>query len=272
MPGDVFKKVQSGQPFSMPAATFNAFVDAAAAHQQGQDVASRYETDFRQASIISVKNETGSDQSRFACLGIDAPIILPSDDEAEFANRVAIRGTTPADDDHSDGRFVILLEPLAANAIGRAFAAGVCPAKLLVEDTEAEEHNFADINDGTTQLAAKPVGPATILWKEDVTGGPGVEAWAVIRLGGGSALGFNKAEMIDDLEQGQTGPAQAWLLEWDDQQSDWARTTEQIDVYGDEGFRGVLYAGDIADIYHSTEAERWYAVTGGWYFHGSTLR
>ena len=41
-----------------------------------------------------------------------------------------------------------------------------------------------------------------------------LEAWAVIRLGGGSTLSFRRAELIDDLSQGSGVPADAWLLEW----------------------------------------------------------
>ena len=74
----------------------------------------------RQASVILVKNTSGQDQDRFAVLGIDAPIIAPGADgnEEEFKRQVALSCVTPTAE-HA-GRFVVLQEPLADGAIGRA--------------------------------------------------------------------------------------------------------------------------------------------------------
>jgi hypothetical protein len=96
--------------------------------------------------------------------------------KSEFKNRVALSCVTPDIDAH-EGRFVVLAEPLAVGAIGRAYIAGVCPVQVNVTD---EAHGYASIADGdTTQLASATSGPAQILWKAAGTG----SRWAVVRLG-----------------------------------------------------------------------------------------
>jgi hypothetical protein len=274
MPGDAFKKVNAGDSLELSAVTWNAMIDAAQAHRKNQNV-ERDETDLtRQATVVSVKNVSGSDQPRFACLGIDAPIILPSDDQAEFANRVALRGTTPTTADHAEGRFVILLEPLATAAIGMAYAAGVCPVKLLVEDTEAEEHRFADIKDGTTNLTAKAIGAATILWKESVTGAPGVEAWAVIRLaaGGNPIRRFEMKDTVEEKAWDFDIKGDAYFLVWDDGLGDWKHEDGDptAEVWGDRFLHGVAFGGDgqsglgdrVTCWFDETSA-KWWIIEGG---------
>ena len=98
-------------------------------------------------------------------------------------SRPCITGVTPAAG-HA-GKFVVLLEPLKANAIGSGLAAGVCPVQVNVTDAG---HTFADIASGQCgYLASGATGTATILWKESGTG----TKWALVRVanasGGGSA-------------------------------------------------------------------------------------
>ncbi|MDY7011395.1 MAG: hypothetical protein SVV80_11695 [Planctomycetota bacterium] len=171
------KKVQSGDPLKIPAQTFNIFIDAARDFRSRQQAARQNaQQTFRSSGIILVKNASDYDQNRFAVLGIDFPVITPTDNEDEFKNRLALRGVTPAKANHI-GKFVILTEPLADGEIGRAFAHGVCPVKINVIDAN---HRFADVNDGVTgSLQSGLTGAALILWAESGTG----EVWAVVRLG-----------------------------------------------------------------------------------------
>ena len=176
---DALKKVQAGQPLVIPASAYNAFIDAALDfRQRTAHIGQGAQPSFPQATIILVRNDSGSDRQRFEILGVDAPVIDPSYNEDEFKNRVALAGVQPVDDTH-EGRFVILAEPIASGKIGRAFAAGVCAVKINVVD-ETEEPRFVEMAGGTTaNLEVNRRGSAGILWR---VGGTGVQ-WAVVRLG-----------------------------------------------------------------------------------------
>jgi len=173
------RKVRSGDPLVIPAAAYNAFIDAALDfRQRTAHLGQGAQPSFSQASIVLVRNDSGSNQNRMAVLGVDAPIIDPSTNEEEFRNRVALACVTPEEGTHV-GRFVVLAEPIANGKIGRAYAAGVCPVKIDVPDEE-NECRYAEIADGVTaNLKVSMQGSATILWR---AGGTGVQ-WAVIRLG-----------------------------------------------------------------------------------------
>jgi len=173
--GDHLKKVRPGQPLDIPAATFNTFVDAARDYLQRQQATSGKPTQsFRQTGIVPVKNASGADAARFTVLGIDSPILSPSEAPDSFANQVAFVGVT-ATASHA-GKFVVLLEPIADGEIGKACVAGVCPAVVNVTDAG---HQFADIAAGQPVLASCASGSALILWKDSGTG----LKWAVVRLG-----------------------------------------------------------------------------------------
>ena len=173
------RKVRSGDPLVIPAAAYNAFIDAALDfRQRTAHLGQGAQPSFSQASIVLVRNDSGSNQNRMAVLGVDAPIIDPSANEEEFRNRVALSCVAPEEGTH-EGRFVVLAEPIANGKIGRAYAAGVCPVKIDVPDEE-HEWRYAEIADGITgNLKVSMQGSATILWR---AGGTGVQ-WAVIRLG-----------------------------------------------------------------------------------------
>jgi hypothetical protein len=173
------RKVRSGDPLVIPAAAYNAFIDAALDfRQRTAHLGQGAQPSFPQASIVLVRNDSGSNQNRMAVLGVEAPIIDPSANEEEFRNRVALACVTPEKGTH-EGRFVVLAEPIANGKIGRAYAAGVCPVKIDVPDEE-HEWRYAEIADGVTaNLKVSLQGSATILWR---AGGTGVQ-WAVIRLG-----------------------------------------------------------------------------------------
>jgi hypothetical protein len=173
------KKVRSGDPLVIPAAAYNAFIDAALDfRQRTAHLGQGAQPSFSQASIVLVRNDSGSNQNRMAVLGVEAPIIDPSANEEEFRNRVALSCVAPEEGTH-EGRFVVLAEPIANGKIGRAYAAGVCPVKIDVPDEE-HEWRYAEIADGITgNLKVSLQGSATILWR---AGGTGVQ-WAVIRLG-----------------------------------------------------------------------------------------
>jgi len=130
--GDPFRKAISGQPVRIPAQTWNAMLEAAQAHRDRQEHLGREARPRGAGGIVLVKNATGSDVGRFSVLGIDGVLIAPGDNEAEFLGRTAVTGVTPTTD-HA-GRFVVLIEPVKAGALGRAMLHGVTRARLYVEE------------------------------------------------------------------------------------------------------------------------------------------
>ena len=171
--GDRFKKTLPGTPLEIPAEVWNAFLDTVRAEKgKKHDQLADPLDEVRQADIFKVRN-LSSDRLRFHVLGIDSPIISPTDNLREFQNQVTFDGVVPRHPQHF-GRFVILLDPLRANYIGRAWASGVCPAYIVVED---ECHTFADVKDNdATQLISRPWGSAQILWREGGLGGQ----WSIV--------------------------------------------------------------------------------------------
>jgi len=176
------RKVQIGQKLSIPAAAFNSFVDAALDYRRRTaHIGQKAEPSFRPASMVLVRNDSGSNQNRLAVLGIDSPIIDPATNENEFKNRVAFSCVMPAASTH-EGRFVVLAEPIAAGKTGRAYAAGVCPVFIVVPE-HAVAYKRAEIYDSFTNgLVVRPHGSASILWRQAGWGGK----WAIVRLGNSS--------------------------------------------------------------------------------------
>lgn len=182
--GDALKKVQPGQPLQIPAAAYNAFVDAALDYRQRQqDRGGPTPSGGRPSGVVLVRNASGADRQRFDVLGIDSVVFTPPDALEQFQNQPVLEGVTPTAA-HA-GRFVILQEPLAAGpegdpangAIGRALLSGLSVARIEVA---ADADAFADIKAGdATQLRSGSSGAAQVLWKETT----GATRWAIVRLG-----------------------------------------------------------------------------------------
>ncbi|MFB3894585.1 MAG: hypothetical protein ACE15C_21495, partial [Phycisphaerae bacterium] len=249
--GDTLKKVRSGDPLAIPAGAFNAFIDAARdfqarqlAQQQGSQPAQASGT-----STILVRNDSGEDRERFDILGIETPIFTPTDDEDAFKNQVALAGILPAAADHS-GKFVILLEPVAAGEIGRACIWGVCPVWLYVAD---EGHSFADVYEGdATMLKSGPAGSAQVIWKEEGTG----PLWAVVRIGNQVTARF-PAKLTAEDTPGQYG----WEEQGLDAAGDFVDITEPR--FGD----GSGGEGDLGLAREFNDAEGLYTASPTFYVH-----
>ncbi len=209
MPGDPFRKVVSGEKFvTLPAEAWNGFIDAYLDLRQRRhnQAAPRGAVQYG-ADIIKVRNDSGGDVDRFGVLGIDEPLILPADDLEAFQERVAVSGITPTTAAHQ-GKFVILLEPLAAGETGDAWAAGVAIVKLSVASTTDQ---FADVkNSDSTMLATGSSGAAQIEWKEPGTG----TKWGVVRFGGAAeSAAVVRFKLTAPLTLG--GSAAAVIRKWD---------------------------------------------------------
>ncbi|MFQ3669541.1 MAG: hypothetical protein SNJ61_11730, partial [Fimbriimonadaceae bacterium] len=181
MPGDPFKPVTPGQRLEIPAAAYNAFLEAARKtrgrfHETDRDEAEL----FRQTGIVKVKNASGEDLGRFAVVALNAPIITPGDNLQEFQSKVTFECVKPTDPAKRE-RFAVLLEPLAAGTVGRGVVAGVTPVRLRVDS--AQLYDYAAVEpDQTGWLRNVPHGSARVLWVEP---GGSSERWAVVRLDDG---------------------------------------------------------------------------------------
>lgn len=188
---DNMKKVNSGDPLNIPAETFNTFVDSARDFKKRQRDITRGQTQtINRSETILVRNDSGADRDRYDVLGIDGVIFTPTDNADTFKNDVALKGITPATDDHA-GKFVILAEPVKDGSIARAFISGVCVAYIDIDD---EDHATADVKDAdATSLLSCDDGAVSILWAESGTG----NKWAVVRFGGGAGgAGIQKGIII----------------------------------------------------------------------------
>lgn len=185
---DPYRKVRPGDPLNFSALVWNSVLDVARP-RGGNSGPPGPLTTGRNAAIVRVKNESGSDLSRNSVLGLGDPVFHPDTSEDAFLREVAFRGVLPQAPDHL-GKFCVLLEPAPVDRVVRAYVAGVCPVRLVVAD---DNHNRADVtDDDATALTTATYGSAEILWREgtDEYGygyGPDPQ-WALVRLGPPPAL------------------------------------------------------------------------------------
>ena len=170
---------QPGQPMRIPAATWNSMLSMLAWWKRTQNGTGGGTSKLPpQAGVFKVRNGSGSAVERFGVLGIGGPLFDPEDSETAFKNNELIfEGALPVEKDHW-GKFCVVLEPLAANKIGRAVFAGLVHVQLDV--THDLPYEFADIIAGdTAKLYAGWSGRASIEWRAPGTG----TKWAVVNLG-----------------------------------------------------------------------------------------
>lgn len=176
---DIYARKTAGQRLKIPADIYNRFLSTIQYVEQlrrGQKPDSQRVP--RDCGLVCVKNASGAAVGRFGVLGIDGLIAAtdPANNVESFKNGPCLSGKTPALETHR-GKFVVLLQPLAENAIGWAVASGVVPVKT---DFTYADQPYADAkNSDATMLAAGEGGAAQVLWKESGTG----TKWAVVRVG-----------------------------------------------------------------------------------------
>jgi len=176
-----FRKVRPGDPLIIPAAAFNAFIDAAQRFQEQQHNTEQDPYwEQRHTGIVLVRNDSGADRQRFDILGIGGPVIRRVDNPDSFKNQIAIKGVTPTAT-HA-GRFVVLLEPVKAGSFARGCVHGVCLARVRMN---REDDGFAEVKENQiSRLESGGAGSAALLWVEPVGEREYSDtAWAIIRLG-----------------------------------------------------------------------------------------
>lgn len=181
---DPFRHINVGDPIPRSASAWNAMLDAGRAELTRKlDAGAGPSASRRDACIVRVKNNTGTDLTGRSVLGLDGPVFTPTDSETAFLREVCFRGVTPTLADHA-GKFAVLIEPAKPDQVVLAYVAGVCPVRVDVLDPDDD---FADVDDGQTgRLVSARDGAAQILWKESDDGYYGYdtgEQWAIVRVG-----------------------------------------------------------------------------------------
>lgn len=185
------QRFRAGDPLDFSAGALNdamAAADKAKRRDKVLGVRELPESD-ESGSIILVENTSDVHVDRFGILGLGEPIVDPSAHLDAFLNLIAFTAVKPVMVDHF-GKFVVTLEPIGKDSVGRAFLSGVCPCKLSVGDSS---HLFADVLEGNVEkLQTGTIGRAQILWKESGTG----DKWGLVHLGTAVAGGSTRSGRI----------------------------------------------------------------------------
>jgi hypothetical protein len=193
MSGDAYKRAIRGQKAAIPAAAWNACLDAAEAHKRGENVPPfPSNMEYRNTGIVLAKNSTVVDFPRFGIAAFGAggasrdtsALFTPTDSLPQFQNKVGLKFSAPSGP-WQNGLWGICVDPIPAGKVGRVCVDGLCPVKVDVLDPH---HHFCDVKNttgatplrGYTELKSTLTGTARIIYQE--TYGTGV-MWCIVRLG-----------------------------------------------------------------------------------------
>jgi hypothetical protein len=177
MPGN-FQRLSRG-PWKVTETTARAIIEVAEwwnQHKQDAGWVDPPEYEF-EGDIVQVRNDSGYAQNRFAVMGLNGALITDSANLTEFQNYPRFSVVTPVVPTHT-GRFCVLIEPIAAGAIGLALVSGVVPVQVNPLAAAALPL-FADVIGGQTgYLQESTCGAAQVLWLGAGTGA----VWALVRI------------------------------------------------------------------------------------------
>ncbi|MCC7408666.1 MAG: hypothetical protein IT442_11390, partial [Phycisphaeraceae bacterium] len=142
MAGDPFKKVRPGETLTIPAAAYNAMLDAAMANRQGQAMGAGPGGGVATptSTTVLIKNNSGVARNQFDILGLDGALFDPATALESFKRQVVLKGVVPTSD-HT-GKFVVLQEPARVGGIARACLLGATVARVNVT---TESLTYADV-------------------------------------------------------------------------------------------------------------------------------
>jgi len=186
-----FQYVRSGEPVVIPAAAYNAMLDAAQAHRNRNLNLSPHGPSFN-SLYVYVENATGRFLERFDVVGLDGPSETQNLDA--FCNKIAFKGVVPRKE-HAQ-RFAVLQQDAAPGMMVRACLFGVTIAKVRVERAPRDLGGLscnavADVT-GYLELGSG----ASILW---IDTGTGVK-WSIIRIG--SDFTIRKGKLAEKCSEG----------------------------------------------------------------------
>lgn len=186
------EKVRSGEQLVIKASTWNAFIDAANfTKEQRQNQFGKGLRSGVSAGVVLIKNAEPELRDRFTALVLNDIAVPPSANENEFVSCPPVFIGQKMTDEREGRPYAILLEPVAAGAIGRAMVFGIVPAKVSIQDAD-DQYAVPTPNSSAGALQSDSTGVARIVWK---AGGTGAQ-WCLLQLGGaGGGSGGDKAYM-----------------------------------------------------------------------------
>jgi len=146
---------------------------------------------------------------RFSVAGFSAALILPADNLGEFQNYPRFSVDVPSLPDDA-GRFCILVEPLAAGAIGLALVTGVAPVQINLAPG-ADAPDFADAVNGQIGYLQPAASGAQVLYCDPAPTFSPAPVWALVRIPSGGAGTLTAFELYDDFAPGDTNKY-VWTL------------------------------------------------------------
>jgi len=164
------KKVLSGEPFVVPADTWNAFIDAANAHRNNEVNTGReaVASSMPSTTVIHVKNNTEDELKRFDVVGIVKPLFKKGEaGSIDLKNLLAFETFDPSDTNRVAQGVVILLEDIAAGAVGKAAASGICYARLLTTSGSVP-YAYPNSDHKYKLVENSHGGPFRVLWHDDI--------------------------------------------------------------------------------------------------------
>lgn len=259
MAGDPYSAVREGQSaldVLTSAARVNLWNEAGLAHRRtmggntfDSKLAPLSENEFW------VKNETGSDRSRFDIVAFEEPVYLRSDNIPAFNERTQtyMKAIEPAWPDHFLS-WGVLQEPCAANKLARVRVGGIAVALVRFTNAAAiASHKYAMMNDATYDyLESGFTGHARILWR-DTTAVSTNRYWCKLLIG---VPGIS--EVFGTLDGSLAQGSSATMSVFEHDGSTWNDTTANITVYD-----RLLKSGASAIDSGNWVVARWYS--GRWW-------
>ena len=213
-----FKHVRTGEPLQIPAATYNAMVDAAQAHRNRRINLAPHGAGF-DSLFVYVENTTGKSLQRFDVVGLDGP--SETRNLNIFCNRIVFKGVVPKK--KHKGKFAVIQQDAANNMIVRACVYGTTIAKIKVtndSDDENKELKYCDIKESETGYLVSGGSGAEVLWSDDSS----QDRWSIIRIGSGRSTLFPVKLEKTGGEQGDNEKVASWTYKVTD-----ALTDEKLD-------------------------------------------
>lgn len=157
---DPFRHVRENEPFRPSARAWNAMIDETVSSRTRQE-GNRGIEFGRFRPWVDVYNASQHDFERFDAIGINGPVIDPTENLDEYENNLTFEGTVPRT--CHVGKFGICLEAIPAGGWGRVLLSGVVQCWVDFGDY-GDGLGFADVVSGSTALQAGYTGSAQILW------------------------------------------------------------------------------------------------------------
>lgn len=185
--------------------------------------------------VFSCKNATGADQGEYAVVGLDGPMLTPTENLDEFKNRTPLKGILPNVAAHA-GKWGVFLNAIATNGISPLCASGVAPVRVYVTATTDK---FCDVIEKRT-VAGEDCYLGTggsgeqLMWL-DPTASVSTIAWAIVRIGGGGG-GLTCRILYDDVAPG------------DSDKNAWPVKVESGSIVADTAAEKVL----LQNVFHGT--------------------